>query len=69
MIIALNVSESLFRQEEFYLARVTPEGRASFRAGKGQEVIFSSNEQVSRSVVSPCVCWRHRDRCESCRWQ
>ena len=43
------MSESLFKQEEFYLARVSPEGRASFRAGKGQEVIFSSNEQVSRS--------------------
>lgn len=56
MIIALKcLKVCLFKQEEFYLPRVTPEGRASFRAGEGQEAIFSSNEEVSRSVVSPSV--------------
>lgn len=66
MTIALkHLKVCLLKQEEFYLPRITPEGRASCRAGEGQEAIFSSNEQVSRSVVSLCVCWRHRDRCES----
>lgn len=56
MIIALKcLKVYLFKQEEFYLPRLTPEGRASFRAGEGQEAIFSSNEEVSRSVVSPSV--------------
>ena len=66
MIIALKcLKVCLFKQEEFYLPRVTPEGRATFRAGEGPEAIFSSNEEVSRSIVSLSVCWSHRDRCES----
>lgn len=66
MMIALKCLKVCpFKQEEFYLPRATPEGRASSRAGESQEVIFSSNVEVSRSAVSPIGCWGHRDSCES----